>query len=98
MIGLALIRVGIQYAAGGVPAKAQGLAEYGSLANWFVAGVVVVVTLALKFFTRGMLSVSAVLIGIGVGYLVALPMGMVNFGGIPTRRNMGTPRLQPFRH
>ncbi|MAJ35534.1 MAG: ABC transporter permease, partial [SAR116 cluster bacterium] len=27
MIGLALIRVGIQYAAGGVPAKAQGLPE-----------------------------------------------------------------------
>ncbi len=96
MIGLALIRVGIQYAAGGVPAKAQGLAEYGSLANWFVAGVVVVVTLALKFFTRGMLSVSAVLIGIGVGYLVALPMGMVNFGGIPHAETWALPAFNHF--
>ena len=46
MIGLALIKVGIQYAAGGVPAI--GKPEY-SLQNWSVAGVVIVVTLALKF-------------------------------------------------
>lgn len=96
MIGLALIRVGIQYAAGGVPAKAQGLAEYGSLANWFVAGVVVVVTLALKFFTRGMLSVSAVLIGIGVGYLVALPMGMVNISGVERAEILALPSFNHF--
>ncbi|MBT6256458.1 MAG: purine permease, partial [Alphaproteobacteria bacterium] len=41
MIGLALIKVGIQYAAGGVPAKMNGLPEYGSLLNWSVAGVVI---------------------------------------------------------
>lgn len=82
MIGLALVRVGIQYAAGGVPA--QGTPEYGSLQNWSVAGVVILVTLGLKFFARGMLSVSAVLVGLVVGYLVALPLGMVNFGNIGT--------------
>jgi xanthine/uracil permease len=43
MIGLALVRVGIQYAAGGVPAI--GTEEYGSLRNWTVAGVVILVTL-----------------------------------------------------
>ena len=41
-------------------------------------------TLGLKFFTRGMLSVSAVVIGIGLGYLYALAMGMVTFEGIAT--------------
>jgi len=82
MIGLALIKVGIQYAAGGVPAKARGLAEYGSLMNWSVAGVVIVVTLLLKFFARGMLSVAAVLIGIIAGYIVAYAMGMVSFDNI----------------
>jgi xanthine/uracil permease len=35
MIGLALVKVGIQYAAGGVPAI--GTEEYGSLQNWTVA-------------------------------------------------------------
>ncbi|EFO33483.1 putative purine permease [Roseibium sp. TrichSKD4] len=80
MIGLALVKVGIQYAAGGVPAI--GKPEYGSLQNWFVAGVVIVVTLGLKFFARGMLSVSAVLLGLLVGYIVAFAMGMVSFANV----------------
>ena len=82
MIGLALVKVGIQYAAGGVPAKMSGAEEYGSMLNWFLAGVVVVVTLGLKFFARGMLSVSAVLIGLLVGYAVAFAMGEVNLGNV----------------
>jgi xanthine permease len=92
MIGLALIKVGIQYAAGGVPAI--GKPEYGSLQNWSVAGVVIVVTLLLKFFTRGMLSVAAVLVGILAGYLVALSMGMVNFGNIGRAATVALP--SPF--
>ena len=79
MIGLALVRVGIQYAAGGVPA--MGTPEYGSQLNWSAALVVVVVTLGLKFFARGMLSISAVLLGLVVGYIYALAIGMISFGG-----------------
>ncbi len=82
MIGLALVKVGIQYAAGGVPAI--GTPEYGSLLNWSAALVVVVVTLGLKFFTRGMLSVSAVLVGLAFGYVYALLVGMVTFEAIGT--------------
>ncbi len=82
MIGLALVKVGIQYAAGGVPAI--GTPEYGSALNWSAALVVIVVTLGLKFFTRGMLSVSAVLIGLAVGYAYALMVGMVTFEAIGT--------------
>lgn len=59
LIGISLVRVGIQYAAGGVPAI--GTPEYGSAQNWFVAFVVILTTLGLKFFARGMLSVSAIL-------------------------------------
>ncbi|MGY8994475.1 MAG: solute carrier family 23 protein, partial [Rhodospirillales bacterium] len=80
MIGLALVKVGIQYAAGGVPAI--GTPEYGSLQNWTVALSVVAATLGLKFFARGMWSVAAVLIGLIVGYLVAMAFGMVSFGNI----------------
>ncbi|MFT5700234.1 MAG: xanthine permease [Desulforhopalus sp.] len=80
MIGLALVKVGIQYAAGGVPAI--GTPEYGSLKNWSVAIVVIVTTLGFKFFTRGMLSVAAVLIGLIVGYIVAFFMGMVSFAKV----------------
>ena len=80
MIGLALIRVGIQYSAGGVPL--MGKPEFGSLSMWFPALVVIVVTLAIKFFTRGFLAVAAVLIGILAGYVVALFMGQVSFGNV----------------
>jgi NCS2 family nucleobase:cation symporter-2 len=80
MIGLALVRVGVQYAAGGVPAI--GTPDYGSLRNWTVAGVVILTTLGLKFFARGMLSISAVLVGLAAGYAVAWAMGMVEFGAV----------------
>ncbi len=76
MIGLALVQVGIQYAAGGVPAI--GTAEYGSLLNWSAAVIVILVTLGLKFFTRGMVAISAVLIGLLVGYVYALAIGMLS--------------------
>ena len=92
MIGLALVKVGIQYAAGGVPAI--GTEEYGSLQNWTVAGVVILVTLGLKFFARGMLSVSAVLLGLVAGYVVAYAMGMVNFGNVGRAASIALPN--PF--
>ncbi|MCZ4290632.1 uracil-xanthine permease family protein [Hoeflea alexandrii] len=80
MIGLALVKVGVQYAAGGVPL--MGKPEFGSLAMWIPALVVIVVTLAIKFFTRGFAAVAAVLIGIIAGYIVALLMGQVNFASL----------------
>ena len=93
MIGLALIKVGIQYAAGGVPRI--GTPDYGSLANWSVALVVIVVTLALKFFARGMWSVAAVLVGLMAGYAVAFVMGEVSFANIARAAWFAAPT--PFR-
>ena len=79
-IGLALLPTGIKYAAGGVPL--MGKPEFGGFDHWFLALVVIVVSLGLKFFARGMLSTAAILLGLIAGYLVAIPMGMVNFGNI----------------
>ena len=93
MIGLALIKVGTQYASGGVPAI--GKPEY-SLQNWSVAGVFIVVILALKFFARGMLSVAAVLIGILAGWAVAFAMGMVDFGNVGLAAAVALPRPLHF--
>jgi xanthine permease len=80
MIGLALIKVGIEYAAGGVPLK--GTPAFGSLENWSIALVVIVVTLLLKFFARGMVSVAAVLLGLVAGYLYAMLLGKVSFAAV----------------
>lgn len=92
MIGLALVRIGIQYAAGGIPA--MNTPEYGSLLNWSVALVVILVTLGLKFYARGMLSVSAVLIGLLAGYVVAYGLGMVSFGNVARAADFAIP--DPF--
>lgn len=94
MIGLALVKVGIQYAAGGVPAI--GTEEYGSLQNWTVAGVVIVVTLALKFYARGMVAISAVVIGLLVGYVVAFMMGMVSFANVGRAASFAMPNPLHF--
>ncbi|EDZ44839.1 uracil-xanthine permease family protein [Leisingera daeponensis] len=98
MIGLALVKVGIQYAAGGVPAI--GTPEYGSLLNWSAALVVILVTLGLKFFTRGMLSVSAVLLGLIVGYIYALMTGMLTFEAVSGswERAAAFALPQPFKY
>jgi xanthine permease len=80
MIGLLLVKVGIQYSAGGVPNI--GKPEYGSLLSWSMALVVIVVTLGLKFFAKGMLSVAAVLIGLIAGYIFALALGEVSFANV----------------
>ena len=94
MIGLSLLRVGIQYAAGGVPA--MSLPEFGSLQNWSVAGVVVLVTLGLQLFAKGMLSAAAILIGLISGYLVALMLGMVNFSNVSNAGYIMIPKPFPF--
>ena len=98
MIGLALVKVGIQYAAGGVPAI--GTPEYGSLLNWSAALVVIFVTLALKFFTKGMLSISAVLIGLLAGYVYALLTGILSVDAIASSwSNSAAFALpQPFKY
>ena len=94
MIGLSLIKVGIQYAAGGVPLI--GKPEFGTLAMWFPALVVIVVTLAIKFFTRGFLTVAAVLIGLIAGYLVAMAMGQVSFANVGKAASFALP--EPFKY
>ncbi|MCJ2179012.1 uracil-xanthine permease family protein [Novosphingobium album (ex Hu et al. 2023)] len=80
MIGLSLMRIGVQYAAGGVPAV--GTPAFGAWQSWLLAGVVVVTTLALNFFGRGIWSTAAVLLGLIAGYLAALAMGRVDFAPV----------------
>ncbi len=81
-IGLYLIPVAIKYAAGGA-AKFQMEAEsFGSLMHWTVALSVVIVALAFKFYTKGIASNAAILIGLVVGYVVAFAFGMVSFAPV----------------
>ena len=64
-IGLSLIGVGVGSFGGGNSAP-----DYGSAENLLIALVVLVVILALKHCSKGMLSYSCILIGIIVGYAI----------------------------
>ena len=80
MIGLSLMRVAVQYAAGGV--MAIGTPAYGAPVSWMLALVVVAVTLGLQFFGRGIWSTASVLIGLIAGYALALALGRVDFSPV----------------
>lgn len=89
-IGLSLLPVGINYFAGGV-----GSEQYGSWQNLLVGTIVILTIIALKQFTKGFLSVSSILIGIVVGYIVAICMGMVDFQQVKDAAWFSFPQLMP---
>lgn len=95
MIGLALIRVGIEYAAGGSGDFNRAKPEWGGVQNWSIALIVILVTLAFKFFSRGFLAVAAVLVGLIAGYIVSLALGMVSFSGVANAAWFALP--EPFK-
>ena len=81
-IGLYLIPVAIKYAAGGAADFQMAAESFGSLKHWSVALTVIIVSLVLKFFTKGILSNAAILVGLLAGYALAIVMGMVSFGAV----------------
>jgi len=95
-IGLYLIPVAIKYAAGGAADFQMAAESFGSLKHWTVALTVVIVSLACKFLTKGLISNAAVLIGLIAGYLVAVLAGMVGFSGVAKAAWFQVPTVMPY--
>lgn len=79
LIGLSLIKVGINACGGGEAARAAG--TFGSMDNIGLAVLVLII-----FFNRSSnkyLRMSSIIIGIAVGYAVAGLLGKVDFDAIP---------------
>lgn len=74
-IGLSLYKTAINYIGGGAAVTAAG--TFGSGKFWILAVVTLCVTLACNFFGKKYLKSAGMLIGIGVGYVIALLMGDV---------------------
>ncbi len=91
LIGLTLIPVGMDYAAGG-----RGAADYGSAANLGIAATVFLVTLLLNQFSRGFLSYGSMLVGVVVGYGVAFAAGAVDLAGVAAADWFALPRPLAF--
>ena len=80
LIGLTLIPTGMNYAAGA--SAGPSVESYGSLLNLGLAGLVLVVTVALNQFFSGFVRVISVFAGIAVGYVAALAVGVVDFSAV----------------
>lgn len=72
-IGLSLYNTAINYFGGG--SAAQAARTFGSPQFWILALVTLAVTLVCSLFGKGYIKVSGMIIGVGVGYVVALIMG-----------------------
>ena len=71
-IGLSLISVCVNSFAGG-----SGAQDFGSAENLSIAAAVLIVIVALKHFTKGILSSSSILFGIIFGYILCAILGLV---------------------
>ena len=82
VIGISLMKVALIYAGGGQWLMVNKPELFASGKHLFLAVTVLLVTLGIHQFGKGFLSMASILTGLVVGYLVAIPMGMVNFDAI----------------
>ena len=90
-IGLSLYPTAVKYMAGGV-----GSPNFGSPKCWLVAIITLAVVFVLTNFTKGIYKLGAILIGMIVGYIVALPLGLVDFSGVGSAQWAALPQFMPF--
>src|SRR5258707_513060 len=99
VIGLSLMGVGINWAAGGV-----GNPDYGNPVYLLLALVVLVLILLINRFGRGFVANIAVLLGIVAGFAIAAMLGYVDLGGVAGAPwvgivlpfHFGLPRFDPL--
>jgi xanthine/uracil permease len=89
-IGITLLEVGIQWAGGGVGAK-----NFGAPINLALAAIVLGSILLINRFVRGFWANIAVLLGLVIGFVVALPLGIVDFAGVAAAPAIDI--VRPFR-
>lgn len=94
-IGISLYSTAVNYMGGGSSAMVAG--TFGSPEFLVLAGITLVVTLACGFFGRGVVKVSGMMIGIVVGFAVALVMGdVVDFSDLADASWVSLPRILCF--
>lgn len=79
-IGLSLYPTAVRYMAGGTAAENDG--SFGGLKHWAVALITFAIVVILNNFATGIAKLSALLIGMVAGYLISIPLGLVDFSAI----------------
>lgn len=90
-IGFSLLPIGANSFAGG-----QGAADFGEAHNWIVGTITLLACLLTQVFAKGFLRSLSVLVGLVIGYIVALCMGMVDFSGLSSCSIIALPKILPF--
>ncbi|MCE4948849.1 MULTISPECIES: nucleobase:cation symporter-2 family protein [Streptomyces] len=99
LIGVTLMPVPVGWAQGGD----KQAADFGSMKNLALAGFTLLVVLLIQRFAKGFVKQIALLIGLVVGTIAAIPFGMASFEGLrsapiaalPTPFSFGPPEFQP---
>ncbi len=97
LIGVSLMPVAFGWAQGPNPVAE----DYGSTKYLALAGISLVIVLLIRRFTRGFVKQIAVLLGLVVGTIVAIPFGVTDFSalgeadiiGFPTPFHFGAPQF-----
>lgn len=91
-IGFSLLSIGANSFAGG-----QGAADFGAAHNWIVGTFTLLVCLGFQVFAKGFLRSLSVLIGLVLGYILAVCMGMVDFSNLQHAGFISLPNFLPFK-
>lgn len=90
-IGISLLGIGANTFAGGVRAS-----DFGAMPHWIVGTVTLLVCVAVQVCPFRRLRSLSVLVGLLVGYVLALCMGMVNLSALSETEILSVPRFMPF--
>ncbi len=96
MIGVSLLKVGFMYAGGGGWLLSNKPEIFGNANHLFISFTVLIVALVAHQKGKGMVSSASILIGIIAGYIVAMLLGMVNYGKIASASWFAFP--MPFQY
>lgn len=88
LIGLTLLPVSIDWAAGG-----SGASDYGSMINIAIAAFVMIFTILLNHYGKRIISSASILIGMIVGYIICIPLGMIDFSTVKEASWISFPKI-----
>ena len=91
-IGFSLLSVGSTSFCGG-----SGSENFRSEENWILGTITLLCCILFNIFAKSYWKELSVLFGLVVGYLVAIPMGLVDFSSLAGTSVIALPHLMPFK-
>lgn len=91
-IGFSLLSVGASSFGGGTGAE-----DFGSVKNWILGSITLLCCILFNLFAKSYWKQLSVLFGLVVGYIVAIPMGMVDFSSLSSTAIISFLQFMPFK-